>query len=41
VPFNEVVLANYFGGRVEVVSTIKSIYENFLRITLENGDLGT
>lgn len=26
VPYNEVVWANYFGGRIEAVTTIASVY---------------
>jgi hypothetical protein len=41
IPTNEVVRANYFGGKVEAVSTMKAIFENFLRVTLEYGDMNT
>lgn len=41
IPRNEVVRANYFGGKVEAVSTMKAIFENFLRVTLEYGDMNT
>jgi hypothetical protein len=34
VTISEMILANQFGGRKEVVSTLCGVYENFMRITL-------
>jgi hypothetical protein len=35
------VSAGNFGGYTEVLSDVKSAFENLLRITLENGDIGS
>jgi hypothetical protein len=35
------VLGNWVGGRTSAASTAYHIYENLLRITLENGDMNT